>query len=57
MARYHANAVISLFAGEDEEGLGEIYFYGSDDDLGMEDEEEDDSDPKFEPLEVSQGNS
>ena len=29
-------------------------FYGSDDDLGMEDEEEDDSDSEFEPLEVSQ---
>ena len=57
MAKYCANAVISLFAGEDEEGLGEICFHGSDDDLGMEDEEYDDSEPEFEPLEVPQGNS
>ena len=57
MARYAANAVISFFAGEDEEGLGEICFCGSDDDLGMEDEEDDDSQPEFEPLEVLQGNS
>ena len=43
-----ANAVISLFAAEDEEGFGEIGFHGSGDDLGMEDEEDNDSEPEFE---------
>ena len=55
MARYSSNAVASYFTGDDVEGLGEMIFSGSDDDLGMEDEEEDDSEPDFEPLEVAQG--
>ena len=32
-----------------------MYFSGSDDELGMDDEVEDDSEPDFEPLEVPQG--
>ena len=43
-------AVISYFSGEDT--LPEVFFEGSDDELGMEDESEDDSDPDFEPLEI-----
>ena len=43
------------FTGEDQDGLGEITFPGSDDDLGIDDEEEDDSEPDFEPLEVISG--
>ena len=49
MARYTSEAVISYFNGDDSEGL---VFDGSDDDLGMEDEEGNDSDPEFQPLEV-----
>ena len=44
MARYTSEAVISYFNGDDSEGL---MFDGSDDDLGMEDEEGNDSDPEF----------
>ena len=55
MARYSSRAVISFFSGEDEESLKEMYFSGSDDELGMDDELEDDSEPDFEPLEVPQG--
>ena len=42
---------ISYFTGEDE-GLGETVFSGSDDDLGMEDDEEDDSEPDLRLLQV-----
>ena len=47
-----SEAVISYFSGED--GLQEVCFEGSDDELGMEDEL-DDSEPDFEPLDVDQG--
>ena len=47
-----SEAVISYFSGED--ALLEVCFEGSDDELGMEDEL-DDSEPDFEPLEVDQG--
>ena len=50
-----SEAVISYFSGED--GLPEVCFEGSEgseDELGMEDEL-DDSEPDFEPLEVDQG--
>ena len=53
--RFSSNAVISYFGGEDSEGLGEIVFDGSDDELGMEEEEVDDSEPAFEPLEIADG--
>ena len=53
--RFSSNAVISYFGGKDSEGLGEIVFDGSDDDLGMEEEEVDDSEPAFEPLEIADG--
>ena len=43
-------AVIRYFSGEDT--LPEVFFEGSDDELGLEDEIEDDSKPDFEPLEV-----
>ena len=52
MDRYSSRAVVSYFEGEDEEGLGDICFSGSEDDLGMEDKERDDSELDFEPLEV-----
>ena len=42
-------AVIRYFSGED--ALPEVFFEGSDE-LGLEDEIEDDSEPDFEPLEV-----
>ena len=49
-------AVIRYFSGED--ALPEVFFEGSDDELGLEDEIEDDSEPDFEPLEVpDQGES
>ena len=44
-------AVIRYFSSEDT--LQEVFFEGSDDELGMEDETEDDSEPDFEPLEVT----
>ena len=47
--RLSASAVISYFSGE--EG-SEVLFDGSDDELGMEDEEPYDDEPPFEPLEV-----
>ena len=50
--RLSAQAVISYFSGED----GEIVFDGSDDELGMEDEEFDNSEPDYEPLETDEGN-
>ena len=56
MARHFCSgAVISYFCGDDTEGLGEAIIPDSDDELGMEDEEEDDSEPAFEPLEVPEG--
>ena len=47
--------MISFFSGEDSEGLSEVVFPGSDDELGMEDELDADSEPDFEPLEVPEG--
>ena len=44
-----------FFSGE-EDSLSEIIFDGSDDELGMDDEEPFDYEPHFEPLEVDQGN-
>ena len=55
MARlFSSSQVISFFSGEDDEVLSEVIFPGSDDELGME-EEDDDSEPEFEPLEVHKG--
>ena len=55
MARlFSSREVIRFFSGEDE-GLSEVIFPGSDDELGMEDHEDDDSEPEFEPLEVPKG--
>ena len=48
-----SSAVISFFSGEDSDHLAEIVFDGSEDDLGMEDVEDDNSEPDFDPLEVS----
>ena len=47
----HTAAVICYFSGEDT--LPEVFFEGSDDELGMEDETEDDSEPDCKPLEVT----
>ena len=56
MARlFSSSQVISFFSGEDDEGLSEVIFPGSDGELGMEDQEDDDSEPEFEPLEVPEG--
>ena len=53
MARYSSIAEVSYFEGQDEKGLGDICFSGgSEDYLGMEDEDRDDSKPDFELLEV-----
>ena len=51
-SRFSSKDVISFFSGEDS-GLSEVVFAGSDDDLGMEDMENDDSEAAFEPLEVT----
>ena len=56
MAKYSSSAVISFFAGEDNGEMQHLYFSGSDDELGMEDAEECNSEPEFEPLEVPEGN-
>ena len=50
-ARISPSAVVRYFSGDDT-ALPEIFFEGSDDELGMEDQELDDSEPPFEPLEV-----
>ena len=42
--RFSADAVVSYF-NEDEDGVPEMFFVGSDDDLGMEDELSDEEDP------------
>ena len=52
---FSSREVISFFSGKDDEGLSEVIFPGSDDDLGMEDEEDNNSEPEFEPLEVPEG--
>ena len=58
MARlFSSRKVISLFSGEDGEGLFEVVFPGIDDELGMEDELDADSEPDFEPPEVPDNNS
>ena len=44
-----ASAVISYFSGEE---CAEVLFEGSDDDLGMSDEEPFDDEPPFEALEI-----
>ena len=53
MAR--SSAVVSYFAGEDNEDIEDLCFSGSEDDLGMEDEEDDTSEPEFEPVEIPHG--
>ena len=52
--RLSPSAVIRFFSGE-EDSLSEIIFDGSDDELGMEDEEPLDYEPPFESLEVDHG--
>ena len=42
--RVSAEAVVSYFTG-DNDGLAEMFFEGSDDDLGMDDELSDDEEP------------
>ena len=42
MARFTTRAVVSFFIGEDVDGLTEVAFDGSDDELCMSDEEPDD---------------
>ena len=49
---FSSKDVISFFSGEDS-GLSEVVFADSDDELGMEDMEHDDSEAAFEPLEVT----
>ena len=51
-AKFTTESVISFFDGEDRDGLAEVIFDGSDDELGMEDEVENDSEPDFEPLDL-----
>ena len=54
-SKYSSSAVIRYFAGEDNEEFQDFCVFGSEDELGMEDEEEDNAEPEFEPLEVPQG--
>ena len=51
--KFSSSAVISYFGGDDSEHLAEVVFEGSEDELGMEDEDDSVSGPEFEPLEVS----
>lgn len=44
---------LCYFGGDDSEHLAEVVFEGSEDELGMEDEDDSVSGPEFEPLEVS----
>ena len=56
MARlFSSSEVISFFSGEASEGISEVIFPGNDDELGMNEEEDDLSEPEFEPLEVPEG--
>ena len=56
-SRYSASAVISYFTGDDTNCLGESICDGSDDDLGMEEWESDETESNYEPLDGSdQGN-
>ena len=50
--RFSSKAVISFFSG-DNSTFPEVFFERSEDELGMEDEESDNSEPEFEPLEVT----
>ena len=52
---FSSEAVVSYFSGEDSEGIGEVMFDGSGDELGMEDEETHDSEPEYEPFEPFDG--
>ena len=52
---FSPRAVISFFGGDDSHGLAEVLHEGSEDELGMEDEEDDDSERPFDPLLVDQG--
>ena len=55
--RLSLGSVVQFFGGDDDTALPEVFFEGSDDELGMEDEEEYDPEPAFEPMEISdQGN-
>ena len=49
IARYSSSAVVSYFAGEDNEDIEDLCFSGSEDELGMENEEDDTSESEFEP--------
>ena len=51
--KFSSSAVISYFVGDDSDHLAEVVFEGSEDELGMEDEDDNVSEPEFEPLEVS----
>ena len=55
MARLFTSCEVISFFGGDGEGLSEVIFPGSDDELGMDDELDADSEPDFEPLEVPEG--
>ena len=56
MARlFSSHKVVSFFSGEASESLSEVIFPASDDKLGMDEEEDDLSEPEFEPLEVPEG--
>ena len=56
MARlFTSREFISYFAEEDGEGLSEVIFPGSEDELGMDEELDADSEPDFEPLEILEG--
>ena len=47
--------VVRFFTGDDDAAFPEAFLEGSDDELGMGDEEEWDTEPAFAPLEVSEG--
>ena len=56
MARlFTTGEVINFFCDENDEGLSEVIFPGSENELGMDDQEDDDSEPEFELLEVPEG--
>ena len=55
MAKVCTTGEAISFCNENDEGLSEVIFPGGEDELGMNDEEHDYSEPEFEPLEVPRG--
>ena len=51
--RFSLSSVVQFFSIDDDAAFSEFVFEGSDDELGMEDEEQCDTEPAFVPFQVS----